>query len=227
MDLSPSPGSLADWLRRWGPTQGATISGVHARRVVKSVLIAVGLCTWCGWTSAFHRFTMPARAAWAASLAAVVFVDVLLWCGQRGSRVGLRLPAARQEWPPPGSHPKRSTLAGISPWLAVALVVLGWELLGLDTGAREPHLTISALAQAFRPLNAVLLLVWMLVGVGYGAARARAPSQHKTGESAARVTKPTSSSGVALAFVRHPVLTPALLLGRSRAAGMASALSST
>ena len=55
------------------------------------------------------------------------------------------------------------------------MVALAWDVLGIDTGPHEYHLTISALAQAYRPLNAALLLVWMLAGVGYGAARARAP----------------------------------------------------
>jgi hypothetical protein len=50
-----------------------------------------------------------------------------------------------------------------------------WEVLGIDTGAQQPHLTISALAQAFRPFNAGVLLVWILVGVGFGAALATAP----------------------------------------------------
>ena len=52
---------------------------------------------------------------------------------------------------------------------------MAWDVLGIDTGQHQYHLTISALAQAYRPLNATLLLVWVLVGVGYGAARARAP----------------------------------------------------
>ena len=54
-------------------------------------------------------------------------------------------------------------------------VALAWDVLGIDTGPHQYHLTISALAQAYRPLNAALLLVWMLVGVGYEAARVRAP----------------------------------------------------
>jgi hypothetical protein len=55
------------------------------------------------------------------------------------------------------------------------VVVLAWEVLGIDTGPHQYHLTVSALAQAYRPLNAALLLVWALVGIGYQAARVRAP----------------------------------------------------
>jgi len=63
----------------------------------------------------------------------------------------------------------------VAAWLALVVVVLTWDVLGIDTGPHQYHLTISALAQAYRPLNAGLLLVWMLLGVGYSAARARAP----------------------------------------------------
>ena len=56
----------------------------------------------------------------------------------------------------------------------------------------EAHLTISALAQAFRALNAALLLVWMLAGLGYGLTRARAHDESNSepqphGLSAARI----------------------------------------
>jgi len=54
-------------------------------------------------------------------------------------------------------------------------VVLAWDVLGLDTSPHSYHLTISALSQAYRPLNAALLLVWILAGIGYEAALARAP----------------------------------------------------
>ena len=57
-------------------------------------------------------------------------------------------------------------------WSAAALA---WDVLGIDSGPHQYHLTISALAQAYRPLNAALLLVWILVGIGYEAARVRAP----------------------------------------------------
>jgi hypothetical protein len=59
--------------------------------------------------------------------------------------------------------------------LVLVTVAAAWDVLGIDTGTHEAHLTISALSQAFRPLNALLLLVWMSVGIGYGVARARSP----------------------------------------------------
>jgi hypothetical protein len=56
-------------------------------------------------------------------------------------------------------------------------VVAGWEALGLDTGPHEPHLTLSALSQAYRPLHAATLLVWMALGAGFAAVRARGPEE--------------------------------------------------
>jgi hypothetical protein len=61
------------------------------------------------------------------------------------------------------------------------VAIVAWEVLGIDTGPHQHHLTISALAQAYRPLNAALLLVWVLVGVGYEAARLRAPLEGPDG----------------------------------------------
>jgi hypothetical protein len=94
-------------------------------------------------------------------------------------------------------------------------VAAAWDVLGIDTGARRVHLTISALAQAFRPVNAALLLVWMLVGMGYGLARARAPRR-------APSAKPAGPQLLVASVVPprgHPEV-PALLLPSSRPAGL-------
>jgi len=206
--------------RRWPASQWDDVE-VRARRVVPSTLILLLACAWCGWASGFHRSTAPALATWAASLATVVAIDLLLWRGQRNRRPALHLPPADKHWPRPGQGGSRRALLGISPWLALALVVLVWELLGIDTGAHEPHLTISALAQAFRALNAALLLVWMLLGLGYGAARARATAEETSGKPAHGVSGGASSSAVAVVAIRPPVLVPALLLPQSRSVGVA------
>lgn len=131
------------------------------------VLAAAALAAWCGWLSGFHRSTTPARVSWAFSLAAVVVVDVFLWRRRGAWR-------AARGWPGPGRG-RWSALAGSSPWVALAVVVAVWDILGLATSGHEAHLTISALTQAFRPLDAAMLLVWMTVGVGFGVVRARAP----------------------------------------------------
>jgi hypothetical protein len=191
---------------------------MHARRVVLSLLFGVALCGWCGWASGFHRDTVAAVATWCASLVSVVVIDVLLWRGRQGGRPALHLVPAVRPWPRPGRGGSGRVLLGVSPWLALAAVVVAWEVLGIDTGAHQPHLTISALSQAFRPLDAALLVVWMLVGVGYGCARARAPVEGPMGEAAPGVSQGVLSTAL---VERHQALAPALLLPPSRAAGVA------
>jgi hypothetical protein len=137
-----------------------------------AVLLA---CAWCGWVSAFHRATAAAEVTWLITLAAVILVDVALWCGRTGRRPGWRLRPVSEPWPRKDSGGSGPALRGVAPWLVLIVVLIAWEILGIDTGPHQYHLTISALAQAYRPLNAGLLLVWMLVGIGYEAARVRAP----------------------------------------------------
>ena len=84
--------------------------------------------------------------------------------------MGWRLAPADDPWPRPGRGGRRLALEGVWPWLALIVVAVAWDGLGIDTGTHEAHLTLSALAQTYRPMNAGLLLVWILVGVGYGAA---------------------------------------------------------
>jgi hypothetical protein len=98
--------------------------------------------------------------------------------------------------------------------------------LGIDTGPHVAHLTISALSQVYRPLDALLLLVWMLVGVGYAAARARAPHGERRREGSlgrrpnadTRGAPALSAAGSAPAGVH--ATTPALLLPSNRPLGV-------
>ena len=108
------------------------------------------------------------------------------------------------------------------------MVVVAWEVLGIDTGTHQPHLTISALAQAFRPLDAALLLVWILIGIGYGAARARAPVDRSTRESGnegaggqCRRSGGNQHSAEGSGGGHHARLVPGLLLPETRSAGVA------
>jgi hypothetical protein len=191
------------------------------RRGIAVALGAMLLCAWCGWASAFHRATTPGRVSWGLSLAAVVAVDVLFWRGRRRLRFGLWLEPAGP-WPRPGGG-GRPALVGVSPWVALALVVLAWDVLGLDTGAHRAHLTISALTQAFRPLDAAMLLVWMGVGIGYGAARARAPVAREDSAAPAPAA-PAAPAGEDPEAQAGPVAraagAPALLLPANRALGV-------
>jgi hypothetical protein len=193
---------------------------VRARGVVLG-LAGIALCAWCGWVSGYHRTTSAAEITWGISLAAVLLVDLALWRGMTGRRLGWRLEPARDPWPRIDRGGPGPALRGVAPWLALLVVALAWDVLGIDTGPHQYHLTISALAQAYRPLNAALLLVWMLVGIGYGAARVRAPV-----ESGGHADDPrTPESGGALAAAMgspgaHPA-TPALLLPSSPPIGVA------
>ncbi len=155
------------------------------RRRSALVAAAVVLGAWCGWVSGFHRTTVAAEATWAISTVAVVALDVALW--RRRPR---ELAAA---WPRPGRGGSRRALVGVSPWLVLLVVALAWDVLGIDTGPHQYHLTISALAQAYRPLNAALLLVWLLVGIGYELARRRAPGPALTAQT--EQTAPTAAEG--------------------------------
>jgi hypothetical protein len=150
----------------------------HLRPLVGGVL----LIAWCGWASGFHRSSAAAEATWAVSLAAVVALDVSFWLGRNNRRFGWHLDPLADPWPRPQRGGGRSALGGVAPWLVLVVVAAAWDALGIDTGPHEYHLTISALSEAFRPLNALLLLVWMLVGIGYAAARARAPVEMRRRE---------------------------------------------
>ena len=188
--------------------------------------IGVALCVWCGWVSVYHRRTATAEITWAVSLGAVVAIDLALWRGRRGRRLGWRLEPVDDPWPRPGRGGSRLALRGFAPWIVLFLAVLAWDVLGLDTAPHQHHLTISALAQAYRPLNAALFLLWMLTGIGYEAARARAPVSVPIISTPSERTDPDTpghraalSAGM-LTLGHHPIA-PALLLPQSPLAGVA------
>jgi len=184
------------------------------------VALVALLCAWCGWASGVGQSTASAFVVWGVSTVAVVALGVLLARGRRGRRFALPPGSPADPWPRPLGGAGR-ILLGLSPWLAIALVVAAWEALGIDTGPHEPHLTVSALALSSRLFDAALLLAWILVGAGYTVARARAP----LGRAAVRESRsPRSPAGAfpgCLALGRHPMLVPALLLPRSRSVGVA------
>lgn len=184
-----------------------------ARRFLRIAGAAAALGAWCGWASGFHRSTTPAAVTWGISLAAVVLVDVLLWRGRRGLRPGWRVEARGRSWPRPGRRGGAQVLKGLWPWLGLTVVVVAWEALGIDTGPHQAHLTISALSQAFRALNAALLATWILVGWGYGWARSRVPARAGP-RTAGRPRR------AAVVLLHSPASLPALLLPSNRAVGV-------
>ena len=118
---------------------------------------------------------MAAEVTWLVTLAAVFLIDLTLWRGRTTRPSAWHLAPVHEPWPRRGRGSSGPALRGVMPWLVLIVVVVAWEILGIDTGPHQYHLTISALVQAYRPLNAGLLLVWVLVGIGYEAARVRAP----------------------------------------------------
>jgi hypothetical protein len=178
------------------------------------VVGSVALCAWSGWVSGFHTDTAAAIATWGVSIACVVGIDTMLWSRARRKDATGSWPSPAEPWPPPGRGGAGPALHGLSPWLILLTVAATWDVLGIDTGAHQAHLTISALAQAFRPVNAALLLIWILVGLGYGVARVRAPRT---------VLSPKPGPHILAATIvplrEHPEA-PALLLPSSRPVGL-------
>lgn len=206
-------------------------------------MVLVGLAVaWCGWASAFPAGTRDGQAMWAASLAGVVAVDVALslvpsgaWTG-RLRRAGAgsasdRARAARGEVP-------LSWSSGW-PWAVLLVVVVVWEILGIDTGPHQPHLTLSALTLAFRGMRAATLAVWIGLGVVFAVVRRHARQagggdgrwspRHRpprsapgAGATAAMVAFPATARSALVPTRALPRPEPmlALLLGDSRAVGV-------
>jgi hypothetical protein len=109
-------------------------------------------------------------------------------------------------------------------WVALIVIALAWDILGIDSGPHQYHLTISALAQASRSLNAALLLIWVLAGIGYQVARVRAPIEGTHAQESADPPDATNHGGafalgVAPLGLHHSA--PALLLPQSPVVGVA------
>lgn len=153
--------------------------------------------------SGLRHSTDGAFAAYAGSVGAVVGLGLLFEKGRVGSRLGVGAGTAT-------AHPTRGGAAAVlqasAGFLALALVATAWEALGIDTGRREAHLTVSALAEVFRPFHAAVFLVWFLVGIGGATARARRPPGRAGGMPVERTAAPFAALG--------------LLLPDSRAAGI-------
>jgi hypothetical protein len=188
------------------------------------------VCAWCGWVSSLRRDTVAAEVTWLVSVGAVVLVDLSLWAGSRGRRWGWRLEPAAEPWPRAGRGGAGSALLGTAPWLALVVIAVAWDVLALDTPPGHYHLTISALSQAYRPLNAALLLTWLGIGVGYGITRARTPqsrTQVADPPNAASDSRHAGMVGLVTATAsRRPahagrLLFPGLLLPQVPAVGVA------
>jgi hypothetical protein len=143
----------------------------HRGRTGAAIGAGLALCAWCGWVSGFPHSSVGALAAWSASLLGVGAADMWLW---RAARAGRAAPFLETRSPVTVDRSGGAWLVAAVPWTVLFVVVLAWEILGIDTGRHAPHLTVSALAQVYRPLNAILWLVWLFVGFAFGVVRARA-----------------------------------------------------
>jgi hypothetical protein len=179
------------------------------------VIGGVILCAWCGWVSGFHTDSAAAVASWLVSVAVVACIDLTMWSRSHGAEGRASQLSPAEAWPRPGNGGAGPTFYGLSPWLILFALAAAWDVLGIDTGPRQAHLTISALAQAFRPVNAALFLVWIFVGFGYGLARARAPHTTSPGQPGG----PHVMAGL-LVPLRGRSSVPSLLLPSSRPVGL-------
>lgn len=167
----------------------------------------ITLVVFSGYASGLAHSTTRALLAWSLATAAIVAADTAL--ARRGGTAP-STPSSRK-LSALSTRPARRPPGGSSPWLVLVTVAAAWEALAIDTGRRAPHLTVSALALAFRPLEAALYLLWLGAGLVYGLAlahRARPPT-----------SGPAASGSPALA--RIPPFLVALLLPHSRAYGVA------
>ena len=107
------------------------------------------------WASGWHRFTWGARLGMFGCALAVLGVG-LFWRHRRpnarssGSDGAAPLPAVNH--------------TGAALWLVVILVAAVWDVLGLLTPPGQHHLTLSAIALAYRSLHALLFACWLAIG---------------------------------------------------------------
>lgn len=193
------------------------------------------LAAWCGWATAYRTGTWDARITWWISTLTVVGAwGVVRVGGLRGQRRA-RPRAIGAAGDPDGARepPEGSLLRRTWPWLVLTAVVVVWEALGIATGPHQPHLTISALAQAFRPVHAALLATWMGVGLLWVVVTGR--TARRDGDRGSWPGRRQHMLGVVvLGFVPARTLVPgtrgsgaggagtalAVLLGSSRAVGV-------
>jgi len=107
------------------------------------------------WASGWHRFTWGARLGTFGCALAVLVVG-LFW---RHRQPGARSSGSDGAAPLPAVN---HTCAAL--WLVVILVAAVWDVLGLLTPPGRHHLTLSALALAYRPLHALLFACWLAIG---------------------------------------------------------------
>ncbi len=146
-----------------------------------------GLSAWCGdEVSAFHRTTA----------AAIATCGIFARCGDhgglrgalrrgtRGKRFGSHLRPVDDPWPRPGQGGGRLALGACAVIALFAAAITGTCWASTQARTVPPHHQCAG--PGLRPLNAALLLAWMLAGIGYRRQGPRAPlSGHRRPDPAA------------------------------------------
>ncbi|MGO9334874.1 MAG: hypothetical protein ACLQCU_12655 [Acidimicrobiales bacterium] len=122
---------------------------------VGAVSLTVAVLLASAWASGWHRFTWGARLGTLSCALAVLGVG-LYW---RHRQANARSSGSDGAAPLPAVNHTGAAL-----WLVVILVAAVWDVLGLLTPPGQHHLTLSALALAYRPLHALLFACWLAIG---------------------------------------------------------------
>jgi hypothetical protein len=114
-----------------------------------------------GWAGVTRRNTLGADLSLAVGVAVVLLGRFVLrgrraapgsWLAGRSELLVARTPAVGFPW-------RRAW-----PWVVVAVLTLGWELLAIDTAPGRLHLTLTALAGRFPVFRALLFAAWLGLG---------------------------------------------------------------
>ncbi len=111
-----------------------------------------------------------------------------------------------------------NALVGTAPWLALIMVAAAWDVLGIDTGTHEAHLTIERAGPGV-PTPQRSAVVGVDVG-GYRLRRGGACTLAKGGDATGPVARRRRAAALGIAFV-PTAARPALLLPSSRPVGVA------
>ena len=179
----------------------------------------VVLGTWCGFVSGFHRSTAAAVATWCVSFLAVI--------GSTGCSTVIGAASNSRSSPCPQTElagPSRCRPRQNPSWhFAVASPPPRDRRLG---GARHRHrpafrsLDDQRPRESYRAIDAALLFVWILVGIGYGIMRPRTPADDGSSPRDANDAGVASSSAAIAVAMRPETPVLGVLLPNNRAAGV-------
>lgn len=144
-----------------GPTPGETAGRQPARHLGRAVLVLLAVAD-AGWIATTRPFAGASAGVAVLAGGLVVLVPAAAAFKGRPARPGA-IGRLRRGQPVTARHPS------IAPWLAVAAVIVAYELvtLALGAGDRRAFPTVSSLYDAaarLRPAKAALALLWLGLG---------------------------------------------------------------